>query len=289
MAIRYTAICVGIIFSLFCQVLANQLTPAKRIISLVPALTEMLFAIGAGPQVTGVSNFARYPPEVHALPRVGGLIDPDMERIILLRPDLVILYESQMDLREQLGQAKIQVFPYTHGGLTHVTETIRALGTRTGLVAGAEQVATSIEKHLDDIQDQLKGSERPTTLLVLDREPLTLRNVYVSGGTGFLHEMLELAGGTNVFAEIDKESLQPTTEAILAAAPDVIVEVRVSLDLTDEDLERERLVWERLESIPAIKNDRVYVLNASDLVVPGPRIADGAIRLANVLHPELSF
>src|SRR6476469_11238530 len=93
---------------------AFGLTPAaqirarpQRIISLVPALTEMLFAIGAGPQVVAVSSFDEYPPEVLKLPRVGALIDPDLERLPSLRPDLVIVYESQSDLRKQLDRASI--------------------------------------------------------------------------------------------------------------------------------------------------------------------------------------
>ena len=83
-----------------------------RIISLVPAVSEMLFAVGAGPQVVAVSSFDDYPPEVLKLPRVGALLDPDLERILSLRPDLVIVYESQVDLRRQLGRASIPMFVY---------------------------------------------------------------------------------------------------------------------------------------------------------------------------------
>ena len=274
---------------LFCQVTITQLGPPQRIISVIPAVTEMLFAIGGDPQVVGVSSFDQYPSEVRKLPRVGGLIDPDMERIILLRPDLVILYASQVDLQEQLARAQIPVFSYAHGGLAHVTETIRTLGAHTGRAANAERVATSIERRLDAIREGVKGRERPHTLLVLDREPLALRNIYASGGRGFLHDMLEAAGGTNVFAEIERQSVQPTTETILAAAPDVIVEVRVGDDLTGEHVDRERRVWQTLGSVPAVRDGRVYVLSGGDLVVPGPRVADATTRLAQVLHPELLF
>ena len=95
-------------------------TPA-RIVSLIPAVTEMLFAIGAGPQVVAVSSFDRYPPEVARLQKVGALIDPDVERILSLRPDLVAIYGSQGDLRVQLERAQIPIYVYSHAALPEIT------------------------------------------------------------------------------------------------------------------------------------------------------------------------
>lgn len=281
------ALAVALVGVACCQVAIAQQDPPRRIISMIPAVTEMLFAIGAGPQVVGVSSFDQQPPEVRALTRVGGLIDPDMEQIILLRPDLVILYASQSDPQEQLARAQIPVFSYAHGGgLAHVTETIRTLGARTGRPGGAERVATSIERRLEAIRKRVKGRERPRTLLVLDREPLALRNIYASGGIGFLHDMLEVAGGTNVFADIEHESVQPTTETILITAPDVIIEVRVGVDMTAERIDREHRVWQTLAGVPAVRQGRVYILTDGDLVVPGPRVAEATDRLARVLRGE---
>ena len=116
---------------------------ATRIVSLVPALTEMLFAIGAGRQVIAISSYDRYPPEAQGLPRVGALLDPDTERIFSLRPDLVITYGSQLDLQTQLQRTGIPIFEYHHAGLTDVTATIRRLGAVTGRTADAERVAGS--------------------------------------------------------------------------------------------------------------------------------------------------
>ena len=113
----------------------------KRIISLVPNVTEILFAIGAGPQVVAVSTYDVEPPEVRSLPTVGALVDPDTERIIALRPDLVITYGSQSDLQPQLKRVSIPFFDYRHGGLDHIMATMRALGARTGHVDQAEKVA----------------------------------------------------------------------------------------------------------------------------------------------------
>ena len=101
-------------------------------VSLVPAVTEMLFAVGAGPQVVGVSSFDKTPAEVATRPRVGALLDPDLERILSLKPDLVVTYGSQDALHEQLARASIATFTYRHGGIGDTLETLEAIGARTG-------------------------------------------------------------------------------------------------------------------------------------------------------------
>jgi iron complex transport system substrate-binding protein len=258
--------------------------PPQRIVSLVPAVTEMLFAIGAGPRVIAVSSYDREPPEVEALPRVGALLDPDVERILSLRPDLVVLYGSQDDLRTQMGRAGIPVFDYRHGSLVHVTGTIRALGARTGHADGAEAVAAAIEVRIAAVMKHAAGQARPRTLLVFGRERGALRNVYVSGGRGFLHDALEAAGGLNVFADVDREAVQATTEQILARAPEVIIELRSADAFTEAERAAEIASWRRLASVPAVRAQRIHLLTGGGLTVPGPRIADTVERLADALH-----
>src|SRR5580765_2011168 len=121
------------------DVMPSAQTPARpqRIISLVPALTEMLFAVGAGPQVVAVSSFDEYPPEVKNLERVGALLDPNLERILSLRPDLVVVYGSQLDLMKQLERAGIPAYNYRHAALPDVSRTIREVGDRIGHAAEA--------------------------------------------------------------------------------------------------------------------------------------------------------
>lgn len=260
----------------------------QRIISLVPAVTEMLFAIGAGPQVVAVSSYDADPPEVNALPRVGALLDPDVERIISLRPDLVITYGSQADLRVQLRRASIPAFDYRHGGLADITKTMRALGARTGHADEAEKAAREIEARLGKIRQRTKGLHRPKTLLVFGRDSGSLRNIYASGGRGFLHDMLEAAGGTNVLGDIDRESVQTTTELILARAPELILEVRSTDVLTDDEAMKEAATWRTLSSVPAVRQNRVVVLTGRGLTVPGPRVAEVVERMAEAVTPGLS-
>ena len=258
----------------------------RRIVSLVPALTEMLFAIGAGPQVVGVSSYDAFPPEVKKLPRVGALLDPDTERILSLRPDLVITYGSQSELEAQFKRAGIRTFGYRHGGIATVLDSLRALGAVTGHAADGERAARDIQVQLDAVRTRVRGRPRPRTLLVFERQPRALREVYASGGIGFLHEMLDIAGGENVFADVLRESVQPSTEILIARSPDVILEIRAAglIDVRDEGAERN--VWLPLASVPAVRDGRIHFLTGDYLVVPGPRLAQAVATLARALHPD---
>jgi iron complex transport system substrate-binding protein len=260
--------------------------PAKRIVSLVPAVTEMLFAIGAGPQVIAVSSFDTFPPEVRKLPQVGALIDPDTERILSLRPDLVVIYGSQQDARARFERAGIRTFSYRHGGLAAMLDTLRQVGGVTGKTSAASEEARRIQGRLTQLRERVRGRPRPLTLLVFERSPQTLRGIYVSGGTGFLNEMLDYAGGINVFADVRRESVQPSQEALLKRAPQVILEIRAGQMLSAADARRDHDVWNALLSIPAVRQRRVHFLTGSTLVIPGPRVAEGVDMMARALHPD---
>jgi iron complex transport system substrate-binding protein len=257
----------------------------KRIISLVPNVTEILFAIGAGPQVVAVSNYDVEPPEVRSLPTVGALVDPDTEKIISLRPDLVITYGSQTDLQAQLKRASIPFFDYRHGGLDHIMVTMRALGARTGHIEQAEKVARGLEAAINAVKTRVAGKPRPRTLLVFGREPGSLRNIYASAGRGFLHDMLVVAGGEDVLSDVDKESAQVSTEMILARKPDVILELNAATRLNEADLKAVVDPWMTLSAVPAVRNKRVIILNGPGLTVPGPRVIEGIEKMTRALHP----
>jgi len=256
---------------------------ARRIISIIPATTEMLFAMHAGDRLVAVGTYDHFPPEVERLPRVGALLDPDVERIITLRPDLVVLYGTQSDLRSQLDRAGIPYFPYVHRGLPDVAETIRSLGARVGLAREADTLAAGLERQVADVRTRVATRPRPRTLLVFGREPGSLRDIESSGGVGFLHDMLEAAGGSDVFADIKQQSVETSTEMVLARAPEVIIELRYAQG-------RSRTVdlaaWDALPSVPAVRNHHVYALQGDEFVIPGPRVGVATERLSRTIHPD---
>ncbi|HVC20050.1 MAG TPA: helical backbone metal receptor [Vicinamibacterales bacterium] len=259
-----------------------------RIISLVPAVTEMLFAIGAGPRVVAVSSYDHEPPQVNRLPRVGALLDPDLERILTLRPDLVIVDPSQRGLMQQLARAGIASFPVGTAGLQAIMTTIRRLGARVGSAPDADALADRLTRQLDAVRAAVAGRPRPRTLLVFERTPFALSGIYASGGVGFLSDMLQIAGGDNVFAGVKRQSVQISTETVLELAPQVILELH-ERPMSPVDLARDRDSWQVLGSVPAVRHHRVELLVGNDLMVPGPRIAEATEQLARALHPDVDW
>jgi len=257
-----------------------------RIVSLVPAATEMLFAVGAGPQVVGVSSFDAWPPEVATRARVGALLDPDVERILALRPQLVVIYDTQEELRQQLSRAGIASYGFRHGGLAEVWSTVRDLGRRSGHAPAAGTLARDLAARIEAVSSRVAGRPRPRTLLVFGRDPAALRSVHASGGTGFLHEVLDAAGGENVLADVARESVAVTTELLLARAPAHIVEVRPGAPIGPDAAAGLRDAWRVLPAIPAVRDGRISVLVGDEFVIPGPRLVVAVDRLARALHPD---
>lgn len=256
-----------------------------RIVSLVPAASEILFEIGAGPRVAGVGSYDRVPDAFRGLPRVGGLLDPNVERILSMKPDLVIVYANQSALIERLSRARIRLYSYRDRALSDVAQTVRALGARVGLAASASAAATGMERRLAAVQAAVSKRAHPRTLLVFGREPGALRQIRASGGFGFLHDLLEIAGGVDVMRDVPRESVEMSTEMVLTRAPEVIIELRYGQSTHSEAEADQKRVWSALASLPAVRTGRIYLLTGDEFVVPGPRLALVAERFAQVLHP----
>ena len=265
---------------------APQATAASRIVSLVPNVTEMLFAVGAGPQVVGVSSYDDFPPETKTLPRVGALLDPDTERILSLRPDLVVVYGSQTELEGQFTRAGIRVYPYRHGGVGSILQAIGDLARLTGHPADGDRVIREVRSQLDATTMRVRGQPRPRTMMVIGRDAGALRGVFVSGGIGFLHELLDIAGGDDVFGDIRREGMQPSNETMIVRAPEAILELHSGDQPSADVLQKERMVWNLLASVPAVRTGRVHLLYGGYLVAAGPRIGRAAEAFARVLHPS---
>jgi cobalamin transport system substrate-binding protein len=260
---------------------------ATRVVSLVPNVTEMLFAVGAASQVVGVSSYDDFPPETKALPRVGALLDPDTERILSLRPDLVVVYGSQTELEGQFTRAGIRVYPYRHGGIDSILQAIRDVAGLTGHPADGDRVVREVRSQLDAVRMRVLGQRRPRTMLVIGRDAGTLRGVYVSGGIGFLHELLDMAGGEDVFGDTKREAVQPSNETMIVRAPEVIIELHPGDQPPADALQKERAAWNLLASVPAVRTGRVHLLYGGHLLAAGPRIGRAAETLARVLHPDV--
>jgi len=252
--------------------------PPRRIISVVPNVTETLYAFGLGDRIIAVGDYDRFPEEVNRKPRIGGLINPNVEKIIEMHPDLVITYGSQDVLRERLQSSGIRMFPFVHGNVEHTLQFMGDLGRVVGAEDRARQVVEQIRKTFQEVRARAPR-ERPKVLLVHDRGAGTLGSFYSVGARAFQHDLIEIAGGKNLFADVDSETIQPTLEQIISRKPDIILET-LPPPLDDAAVAQRRKDWESL----GLAKGRIYIEGESYLLVPGPRLALAAERISEIVN-----
>jgi iron complex transport system substrate-binding protein len=257
----------------------------QRIVSLAPSVTEILFAVGAGSQVVGVTQFCNYPPEADALPEIGGFSVKSLsvETIIGLEPDLVIAgTASQKAVAEQLEPLDIPVVVLAPDSFDGVYANILQIGTLTGRSAGAEQVVAATRMRVAAITERvasIPAAERPTVYWEAFNDPLT-----TTGPRTFIGQMIELVGATNIFADASESYPQISAEAIFERDPQVILGPDNQDELLTVEGVGKRPGW---ADIQAVRDGRVYTLNRDIVSRPGPRLADALAALATVLYPEL--
>jgi iron complex transport system substrate-binding protein len=274
-------------------VLAAALAPAppQRIISLSPNVTEILDGVGAFDRVVAVSSYCDYPPEAMNLPRVGGWTDTSLEQVLSLHPDLVILTDAQQPLVEnRLHALGIRTLVVGSQSLQDIFDAVSAVGRAVGNEARAGQLAASMRAELRSIEAATAGRPRPSVLVVVDRLPGTLRDVYVATGESYLTTLVEIAGGKPITPEAAHNYTQIGIEALVASDPEVVFDVvqalnaPVSVPGVPELREDPTAVW-RTVDIRAVRNGRVYPLTDKRFVHPSPFAVRAAREFAERLHP----
>ena len=264
---------------------AQQPTP-QRIITIAPNSAEIICALGACDRIVGVSKFCVYPARLQKRPRVGGLFDPDLERIIALHPDLVVL-RGRNDPVEQLCRKRgIAVYQDRTENLADVEECIRGLGRRLGLIDEAEALVTRFHGRIDAIRKRIAGRPKPRVLLTVSRQPDRLANLLTTGGGTFLDEMVDITGGVNVFGHLDMAYPQVSAEGIVTQRPDVIIELMPEVKLTPALKRRMLDQWHKLGSIPAVTKSRIHFLTDDHCLIPSPRYVEIIEKVSRILHPE---
>lgn len=255
------------------------------IIAFGPSLTETVFALGHGARVVGMSSFVTHPPEALDRPAVGGMIDPNLERIAALRPAIVLL-SGRVPLIEDLGRRTgFVVYDATMDSLAQMEATLPRIGRALGDEAAGHALWQRIASELEAVRAHTAGRPRPSVLLVLSRPGGDLTQVFTAGTASFLHELLVIAGGENLFADATQPYFEASKERIVARAPEVILEFQPGAAL--EAAATARLVrdWDAMPTLPAVREGRIHVLTEDYLLIPGPRVPQTAQRLAEVLHP----
>jgi iron complex transport system substrate-binding protein len=260
----------------------------QRIVSTSPSVTEILFALGLGPQVVGVSNYCEYPEEVNRLPRVGSYLRPDPESIARLHPDLVIVHKLPNGLTGRLAALQIPFAEVDRGTLQDTYSEIRQIGKAAGVEAHAEDLVNRIQTRLRQIRQQSEGLKSPSVVFVVHHTSGTLSDLVVVGRDSFMNEIIEAAGGKNAMALASLPAYPHVgLESVIRSNPDVILDLG---DRGDGPQDRERkavsdeALWRAVPGLTAAKNGRIYCLTSTLFTTPGPRTPEAAELLFSMLH-----
>jgi len=263
--------------------------PPKRIVSTAPSLTELLYALGLGDRVVGVDRFSRYPPEALRKPKIGDYANPNLEAIAALRPDLVIIPVNPVKLAERLAVLRLKVLEIDQESIAKLYESFRMIGQATGATAQAAQLESTVRGQLEAVRARAAPLKKTRMMFVVGRTPNRLDGLIVVGQASYLNEIIALAGGENVFRDAVASYPGVSLEEVLARNPDVIVDMGDMADtvgVTEEHKREVTSLWERLSSVAAVKQHRVYAVASDVYVVPGPRVVEAAKAFLEMLHPE---
>lgn len=260
-----------------------------RICCLSPALTECLFALDAGDRIVGVSDFATWPPQALEIQTLGGYINPNFDLLITLQPDLVIYQDRPDKVEAFCRQHHIATLPIDRlDTIQDIFDAITTLGQTLNRQQQADQRVRSMQQQLADIKRRAANQPRPRVLLCMFRRPGSFSALTTIGEGSFLHELIALAGGENLFDDLGQLYPQIAKEAVLLAAPEVIIEAQPAERLTDQNRRRLLEDWQIFSSLPAVQNQRIYFVAETDLFLPGPRLTDVARKIADLIHPGIT-
>lgn len=252
--------------------------PPKRIISLAPSITETLFALGLGDKVVGVTAYCDFPEAAKTKEQVGDTLNPNPERLIALKPDLIVITTaSQLEkLSRQLGELNIPVYVTNPRGIGEVLTSIHKLGQVTGATIEAQQLTEQMQTRIANVELRTKSFPKPRVFYVLQTAPLI-----TAGRNTFINDLIRLAGGESITANEATDYPQLSRETAIAREPQVIVAPASH----GTELVKEEVLRRDFSVTPAIKTNRIIRVNPDWVDRPGPRIVDGLEQLANGLHP----
>jgi len=254
----------------------------ERIVSLAPNLTEILFALGLGENVVGVTQDSDYPPAAADKPKVGTFWQPSVEAVIATRPDLIVAlaFEQQKDLARRLGRMGYDRLVVDIESVGDLFGAIDAVGQAAGADARASALNQDIRAEIRRVQTAAAGMRKVKVLWVVQREPLR-----VAGRDTFINEMIELAGGENAIGSTLYKYPPIGAEEVIAAGPEVIIEPAMAQSAT-ESRGQALSYWRRFTNVPAVRDERIYVIDGDLVSRLGPRLPAGIEAIAKCLRPE---
>ena len=253
----------------------------ERIVSLAPNITEILFALGLGEEIVGVTMFSDYPEAAGSKPKVGSFVNVSLEKVASLNPDLIIgtADGNKKEIVEQLEQIGFPVYVINPGSFEEILETILNIGTITGREKQAEEMIRNLQERINVVVSLTKDLKRPSVFFQVGINP-----VVTVGRNTLQDKLIELAGGVNIYDDVMTRYPRCGIEEVVIRRPDIII---VSSMKRGENFKRIRNEWMRWEDIPAVRNDRIYIIESNLTDHSSPRIVDGLEKIVRIIHPEV--
>jgi len=255
--------------------------PPQRIISLAPNITEILYSLGVQDRIVGVTDVCKYPSEARKKEKIGGFINPNLEKIVSLNPELVIQTadSNQQRIYDQLVKLKIPVYVINPIDLEKTFQSIARIAELCGKKKESDNLILTLKQRVDNVRKKVKNVYHPQVLFLWSEEPLI-----TAGKNTFTDNLIELAGGNNIAHDSNIKYPKFSMEEILKRKPEIII-----TSAMDEDKSPKTILekWQTWTDILAIKNKRVYSIDSDLLARPAPTIVDGLEKLAQIIHPEL--
>ncbi|MEN6384839.1 MAG: cobalamin-binding protein [Phycisphaerales bacterium] len=264
----------------------------NRIVSLAPNITEILFELKLGDKVVGVSEFSNYPPAAKQKPQVGALLNPNFEAIVALKPDLVIMVDEMAEEKARFDSLGFETLIVKHDSLDEILESIKIIGDKCGKAEKAEKIVNNIRNRIQQIQDASMNQNKPRVLISLGHDyssnpSAKPQNISIAGNDGFYSQLIEYAGGKNVY-----EGQIPfpvvSWESIIKMNPQIIIDIGpVETKPIDKEIITQQ--WKNFSQVEASKNDAVYVFTEDYTAIPGPRFILTLEKIARIINLQLKF
>jgi len=255
---------------------------AKRVVALTPSSTEIVAAAGGLSMLVGVDKFSVYPPEVRKLPKVGDFLSPSFEAILSLDPDLVVLDTVQGKVAARLKSAGIATLVLRMHTIEDVRIGLVKVGEAIGKKEAAERTRDQLDRAVDEVRQRAEeraSRSRPAVLAVVDRESGGLGGMVAAGPGSFIDELLAILDAANVMAASGIRYSTISAEQILRGQPDVILD-----SVHGKDPARSLDAWNRLPSVPAVANGRIFAISEPFYMSPGPRLGEALLGLERMVH-----
>jgi iron complex transport system substrate-binding protein len=274
------------------QTAVAESNSCSRVVSLAPNITEILFSLGLGEKVVGVSEFSNYPPEAKQIPRVGALLNPNFEAIVALKPDLVIMVDEMADEQGRFDSLRIKTLIVKHDSIDDILESIKLIGRRCGKTNEAEKIVSRINNKIEQIQNSIQNQVRPRVMISLGHDysqdtKAKPQNISIAGDDGFYSQMIEYAGGRNVYnGHIPFPVV--SWESVVSMNPQIIIDIG---PVQTKPVDKEILVqqWKNFSQVDAVKDNAIYVFTEDYTAIPGPRFILTLEKIARIINPQLKF